>query len=398
MTKEKIKNFEDQLEKELKNPTKIEPFIYSDYAKQGADESVENLILPKEGIYFNMSSTNYFALPYFSRSAAQMVRFSGKQFEHSLKNPVQETAAMALGTAIHSMFLEPKDFTETYVKAPSLADYANKKIIQTVDDLKPYLETYGLKKSGKKEDLLDSVRDYLNPNEVVIWDDIKQNFERENLFSGRKVLSDEDFTNLTNMREELKKCEELPETIKNGRAEVVVIWKDRETGIMCKCRLDYVQPLAVTDVKSYSIKDFNTPLLDQLRKKTVWSFYNFQYAIYKEALETVITEINAGRAEVHGEEDQEWLKEFLKNPIKQFFILYVRTAAPYQMQGLELQPAEVEDAGKNTYFSVAQDIWRSSIRKYAHFLKTGKWLGENEIEILRDEHVPNVMWQQSIDD
>lgn len=305
---------------------------------------------------------------------------------------------MALGTAIHSMFLEPKDFAETYVKAPSLADFAGKKIIQTVEDLKPYLDTFGLKKTGKKEDLLDSVRAYLNPAEVVIWDDVKNNFERENLIFGKKVLSDEDFTNLTNIREEFPKCEDLPKTIENGRAEVVVIWKDRETGIMCKCRLDYVQPLAVTDVKSYSIKDFNTPLLDQLRKKTVFSFYNFQYAIYKEALETIINEINAGRAQVHGESDAAWLKEFLQNPVKQFFIFYVRTQAPYQMQGLELQPAEVEDAGKNTYFSVAQDIWRSAIRKYAHFLKTGKWLGESEIEVLRDQHVPNVMWQQSMED
>lgn len=353
--------------------------------------------LPAEGIYFNMTSQKYFDLPYFSRSAAQIVRFSGKQFEHSLKNPVQETAAMALGTAIHSMFLEPKDFAATYVKAPSFSDsqFLGKKIIQTVDDLKPFLETYGLKKSGKKEDLLNSVRGYLDPAQVVIWDDVKATFERENLISGRKVLSDEDFETLEKMREELENYEELPETIKNGRAEVVVIWKDKETGIMCKCRLDYVQPLAVTDVKSYSVKDFNTPLLEQLEKKTVWSFYNFQFAIYKEALETAITAINEGRAQVHGEADQEWLAEFLKNPVKQFFILYVRTQAPFQMQVLELAQTEIEGAGENTYFSVAYNIWRSSIRKYAHFLKTGKWLGESEVVILRDEKVPNVMWQQS---
>jgi len=361
-------------------------------------ENGEIKILPSEGIYFNMPSAEYFALPYFSRSLAQKVRFSGKEVEHYLKNPTEETPAMALGTAIHSMFLEPKDFAETYVKAPSLADFAGKKIIQTVEDLKPYLDLFGLKKSGKKEDLLDSVREYLNPAEVVIWDDVKATFEREVFISDKKVLSDEDFEHLKNMRETLAQHEELPETIKNGRAEVVVIWKDRETGIMCKCRLDYVQPLAVTDVKSYSIKDFNTPLFEQLCKKTVFSFYNFQFAIYAEALETAIKAINAGTAQVHGETDQDWLKEFLKNPIKQFFILYVRTAAPYQMQGLELKRSEIDGAGENAYFSVAYNIWRSSVRKYAHFLKTGKWLGESEIEVLRDERVPNILWQQTIED
>lgn len=373
-------------------------------------------LLPLEGIYFNMPASEYFALPYFSRSAAQIVRFSGKQFEHSLKNPVQETPAMAMGTAIHSMFLEPKEFSETYVKYPEISIFENKKyfideieingkkierkrkVIETLDDLKPYLETFGLKKSGRKEDLIDSIREYLSPSEVVIWDDIKSSFERENEIFGRKVLSLEDFKTLSEMRKALKEYQELPETIENGRAEVVVIWKDRETGIMCKCRLDYVQPLAVTDIKSFSIKDYNTPLAEQLDKKTVWSFYNFQYAIYKEALETIINKVNQGEAKVYGETDQEWLKEFLAHPVKQFFILYVRTQAPYQMQALELKRSEIEDAGENAYFSVAHNIWRSSINKYAHFLKTGKWLGESEIKVLKDQNVPNIMWQQSVEE
>jgi len=356
--------------------------------------------LPSEGIYFNMPSQEYFALPYFSRSLAQLVRFSGKEAEHRISNPIKATPAMDLGTAIHSMFLEPKDFAATYVKAPAFSDpqFHGKNIIQTVEDLKPYLEAFGLKKAGKKEELIASVRQYLDPSKVVIWDDVKAAFERENVILGRKVLTDEDFTTLEEMRATLEADEELPETIRNGRPEITIIWKDRETGVMCKCRLDYAQPLAITDVKSYSIKDFNTPLEEQLEKKTIWSHYNFQFAIYKEALETIIAEINAGRAQAYGEKDYEWLAEFLKNPRKQFFILYVRTQAPYQMMALELQQAEFDGAGENTYFSVAQENWRTAIRKYAYFLKTGTWLGENKIKVLHDSRVPNVMWQQSVSD
>lgn len=359
-----------------------------------------NQQLPAEGIYFKMPAEEYFALPYFSRSLAQKVRFSGKEAEYYIKNPTKETPAMALGTAIHSMFLEPEDFVKSFVKAPALTDaqFAGKKIIQTVDDLKPYLDAFGLKKSGKKEDLIDSVRGYLDPAQVVIWDDVKSNFERENLIEKRNVLSDEDFTHLENIREEFSKQEYLPETLQNGRSEVVIIWKDAETGVMCKCRLDYVQPLAITDVKSYSVKDFNSPLLEQLRKKIIWSSYNFQYAIYAEALETAINAVKAGTAQIHGEDDAEWIAEFLENPIKQFFVLYVRTQAPYQMLALELQPAEVDNAGTNTYYSVASEMWRNSIKKYSHFLKTGNWLGEKEINVLKDLHVPNAMWQATAED
>lgn len=359
-----------------------------------------NQLTPKIGIYFNMTADDYYSIPYFSRSLAEKVRFSGKEAEYAINNLTSETPAMALGTAIHSMFLEPSDFARKYVKAPSILDkeYFDKKILQTVDDLKPYLETFGLKKTGKKEDLVASLKPYLDPNKIIIWDEIKDNFEIENAQKNRKVLLDEDFRNIENIRNEFNKYQYLPKTIENGRSEVVVIWQDKETGVMCKCRLDYVQPLAITDLKTFSIKDYQTPLLDQLRKKTIWSYYNLQYVIYYEALQNIINEILAGNAEIYGEDDQEWISEFLSNPIKDYFILYVRTQAPYQMLALELRPSEVENAGANSYYSVANDIWRTSIKKYANFLKTGKWLGENEINVLQDQHTPNIMWQMSTED
>jgi len=376
-----------------------------------------------EGIYFNMSAEEYFALPYFSRSLAQKVRFSGQEAEYYIKNPTKETPAMELGTALHALFLEPEKFNATYVKEPVIEKkeisstkyqitsepkdfilganfgkfYQGKKVIETIEDLKPYLEQFGLKKSGKKEDIIESVRAYLNPAEVVIWDDVKSNFEREVVALNQKVLSDDDFTNLENICDKFNESENLHHLLENGRSEVVIIWKDI-TGITCKCRLDYIQPDAVIDVKSYSIKDFNTPLIDQLRKKTIFSYYNLQYAIYAEALESAINAVNLGHAEIHGETDQEWIDAFLKNPKKQFVILYVRTSAPYQMQALELRPSEVDGAGENAYFSVALQIWHASLAKYKHFLQTGKWLGENEIAVLRDEHAPNIMWQQSLED
>lgn len=352
-----------------------------------------------EGIYFNMPAEEYFELPYFSRSLSQKVRFSGKEAEFYINNPTKETPAMELGTALHLMLLELDKFLQTYVKAPAITDeeFAGKKILSTVDDLKPYFELYGLKKSGKKEDLIDALRPYLNPAEVVIWDDIKSNFESQVKNLNQKVLSNEDYSTLEQIGVEFYNNQKnLSTLLKNGRPEVVIIWKDPATGVMCKCRLDYVQAEAIVDVKSFSIKDFNTPLIDQLRKKTIFSFYNFQYAIYAEAIEIVINQIKAGKAGIFGEDNQEFIDNFLKNPKKRFFILYVRTTAPYQMQALELEQAEVSGGGENAYYSVANQLWRASLDKYAHFLKTGKWKGEEDIQTLQDVHVPNILWQQPI--
>lgn len=351
------------------------------------------------GIYFNMSAEEYFALPYFSRSLAQKVRFSGKEAEYYINNPSAETPAMEFGTALHSLLLEPKKFNQTYVKAPALTDekFFGKKIIQTIDDLKPYLEQFGLKKSGKKEDLIESVRAYLNPAEVVIWDDVKANFDREVVALNQKILKDEDFANLENICDLITQSK-FDNLLENGYPEVVIIWKDKQSGIMCKCRIDFMQADSIIDVKSFSVKDFNTPLIDQLRKKTIFSFYNFQFAIYAEAIETIIEAIKSGQAEIFGEVDKNFVESFLKNPIKKFIIFYIRTQAPYQMQALQLQSSEVSGGGDNAYYSVACEMWHSSLKKFAYFLKNGKWFGEDEIQILQDQHVPNVMWQQSAED
>ncbi len=67
------------------------------------------------------------------------------------------------------------------------------------------------------------------------------------------------------------------------------------------------------------------------------------------------------------------------------------------MMALELKQSEFDGAGENTYFSVAYQNWRASIEKYAHFLKTGIWLGENKIKTLHDARVPNAMWQQNVE-
>lgn len=350
--------------------------------------------LPGEGIYFDMPEAEYRALPYFSRSFAEEVLCDLEEAEYRLRNPIEATSAMDLGTAIHSMFLEPEKFNEIYVRYPSFNDFPDKKILKTSEEIADFLTSVGEKKTGKKEDLIARAKPFLDPNKFVIWDEVVEKFKSEVDLLGKRILNNDDYAVLQGLRESFAKRKQIKEVISGGKAEVTIIWKDQETGVMCKCRLDFVRPEAITDIKSFSLK-YKKPLWDYLFKEIIYNRYNLQFAIYREALETIIKKIRGNKAKVYGEVDPIWLEKFLENSRKQFFILFVRTAAPYQMKAIELEKMAGGNGSQTTYHQVAHDLWRTAIRKYANAVATGVW-AEKEIETLDDIHVPNVVYQSLI--
>ncbi len=154
--------------------------------------------LPGEGIYFGMSFDDYKKLPYFSRSFSEDILFDLQEARHRVENPIKTTPAMDLGTAIHSMILEEEDFKKSYICRPNPAnpEFEGKKILFTIDDLKPLLDVFGLKKSGKKEELIASLLGFLDPAKHVIWDEVIARFEVEAKDSGKKILESEAFKTL----------------------------------------------------------------------------------------------------------------------------------------------------------------------------------------------------------
>src|SRR5512133_3499649 len=64
-----------------------------------------------EGIPF----AEYLQLPGLSISALKLLRQSPLKFKHNLTAPRVETAAMALGTAVHTAVLEPHRLPTDYI-------------------------------------------------------------------------------------------------------------------------------------------------------------------------------------------------------------------------------------------------------------------------------------------
>ncbi len=354
-----------------------------------------------EGIYFDMPEEEYFNIPYFSRSGAEDILFDEEEYWHKSPmnpdhEPMKATPAMELGTAIHCMLLEPERFAKLYTKKPTLKDFEGKKILKTSEDIKKFLTLVGEKKTGKKEDLIFRAMEYINPEKDIIWDKIINDFNEEIATTGKRILSEENVEILDGIKASLNRKPNMPEILQDIKSEVVIIWKDDATGIMCKCMLDAVRPEAIGEVKSFTVKRRKIPLEKAMTTEIENEQYNHQYYIYKNALSLIINKVNAGKAKVFGEVDQNWLGRFLMNPDKQFFIMFFRTQAPYQCKSFEMEQAVIKNATSNIYYEQAQLMWNTGINKFQRCCeKNGvkRWVDEDDIIALLDEHVPRIMYQ-----
>ncbi len=174
------------------------------------------------GIHAGMSFREYAALPAVNHSS---LRFIARSPAHYLANQVkaaEETDAQRLGTMIHTYVLEPKDFPNRYVLTPDL--------------------TKGLiDKNG---------REYTRPTATTAYRDRRAQWLRT-------VGSRQEITS-----EELETCDAIDRSLRAHPAasalleasfstELVLIWRDEETGLDCKARLDYLNDDGVVaDLKS----------------------------------------------------------------------------------------------------------------------------------------------------
>lgn len=354
----------------------------------------------KEGIYFGMPEEEYHEIPYFSRSMAEYMNVDAEEAwyhsPHNPNKPIEEPSPqMKLGTAVHSMLLEPDVFENLYVTKPTYQDFSGKVILDKNAEIQDFLGQVGEKKTGKKEDLINRALPYLDPKTHVIWDNVMSEFNREIAEHGKRELNEYEVDVLGGIKKSFEKRKEVKKILQEGYPEVTIIWKDEETGVMCKCRLDWVRIQAIGEVKTFSMK--YKKRLEKAMKDTInYERYNVQFSVYQDALENIIKKVKTGKAEVYGEVDKDWLEKFLKNSVKQFFIIFARTQAPYQVRAIELQRAYTDGATTNVYYSEGYNAFRQGLNKYAEYLKkygTDEWQDDNEIMVLQDEDIPGIMYQ-----
>lgn len=164
------------------------------------------------GIYAGISNDAYHSGPGISKSGLDVVARSPLHYWAKYLDPNREpsepTAAMRAGTAIHTAVLEPDLFAVRYHIAPQVDRRT---------------------KDGKAQ-----------------WEEAVAAAEA----AGAELISAADAEMCRRIAAQVREHPTARKVFATGEAEMSCYWTDRETGVLCKCRPDWLSLPMVVDLKS----------------------------------------------------------------------------------------------------------------------------------------------------
>lgn len=185
-----------------------------------------------------MTEKDYNEAEGIRRSDLWKMEESAEKFKYCLEHPVEQTPAMAFGSACHKMILEPGDFGNEYAVAP-IVDRRTKE--------------------GKAQ-----------------W----EAFCEDN--QGKTIISADDAQVMAEMEEALERCPLANKLIRGkGESEKAFFWTDPETGEKCKIKTDrvvkYNRRTYLVDYKTCQCAETN-----RFNSEIFRLGYHFQAAMYAE--------------------------------------------------------------------------------------------------------------------
>jgi hypothetical protein len=187
---------------------------------------VSRLPCPEPGVYSVASHDEYRAIDALNFSTIKRGRESIGHLFHSIAHPPPPSRALTIGRAIHCLVLEPAEYAARFVAAPEV----DRRTKAGKEEWAAFVAA-----SGSLEVLTASEAEQV----AGMADGIRRNSTAAALLG-----------------------------IKSAIREVAVVWRDAETGLMLKCRMDHVVPGKVrtlADLKSTrsaAPRDFSRAIVD----------------------------------------------------------------------------------------------------------------------------------------
>lgn len=248
------------------------------------------------GIYYDVPFADYVEINAVNHSLLHTLETkSPLHARYQRENPTPNTPALLVGRAAHSLILEPATFDQYWVVAPDVDRRT---------------------KAGKEE-----------------WSACVEGA------AGRGILTAGDYESIREMADAIQ-SQRLHKLVRTGKAEVVLVWDDDETGLRCKGRLDYLHQtrgLFVIDFKTTD--DAGEEAFAHSIQK--WGYHS-QAAFYCMGCEALLGQTPG----------YTWLVAE-KHP-------------PYAVAAYQIQAGTL---------NAGSDFCRRAMRRYAHCLEADQWPG-----------------------
>jgi len=207
--------------------------------------STSMLKCPEPGVYENVPAEEYFAWEAVSNSKLSLLNKSPRHYQHGYS---EATPAMALGSLVHSGVLEPLSIAKRYVFMPNYASHPG-----------------NMTASGDRS--FSSATKFVKQMEEQFR---TLNFDKE-------IVTEDQYNTMVGMATALAENDKAKQLLRDGRAEVSVVWDDQETGLRCKARADWLRPGIMADLKT-------TMDAGQFERSIVKFGYHRQMAFYSRGL------------------------------------------------------------------------------------------------------------------
>lgn len=340
------------------------------------------------GIYFNLDEEVYHAEPCLSTSALKTLLVSAKDFwDNSWMNPdrpVQEKKDhLEFGKAVHSYVLEPDTF---HKYAPTFK--APEGCLKTVDDLKKFLDKKGekYKSSAPKPELIQLALE-VDPD-APVYDVLEKKYYEAN--PGKIFIPSEDYDKLGVMQKCLDCETEFMQFFQDGVPEISMIWECPITGIKMKSRMDYMS-LHISDLKTFSKKS-KQPIEEIVKAAFRYERYDIQFYTYGIGRQITFDGVKAGRYQVHGEHDADWLKYIMDNYNDRFYFGFIESSRPYNVKVLDIEQWRNVDEEHNLLYQKAGGSYEDAVLKFVYCMKkfgpNTPWREEDVIISMGDKDLP----------
>jgi hypothetical protein len=254
------------------------------------------------GIYFGLPEDKYHADPALSHGGMVHLLVHPLEYWHNSPlnpdKPFKETDAMTFGKRCHSLLLEPENFFKEYAVQGG--------------------KNYSVKK---------------------------------------KFITRSDFQNISDSIEMIKAVPDAYSFFSNGYPEVTIVWRDEETGIMLRIRIDWLRYFGGIDYKrSKNIE--NNPL--------GWVIadygYDIQDVLYRSGIAAIKGLLCRGKVKAHGLHDSKWLKNFMDEEETLFCFLFQRSIRPYVFRILTFEKEILDIASVRVRDAI--NIYKIHIQQY----------------------------------